>query len=88
MDQCIDTLCTYLQNIILHPDEEKYKKIRILNKVFQERVSKIIGASEFLEAAGFTKECIALQSEEEEFYIYKSPTPEISHLEVGKFILI
>uniref|UniRef100_A0A0V0G4W3 Putative ubiquitin regulatory protein n=1 Tax=Triatoma dimidiata TaxID=72491 RepID=A0A0V0G4W3_TRIDM len=82
VEQCIDTLCTYLQNIISHPDDDKYKKIRVMNKVFQERVSKIIGASEFLESAGFAKELIALQSEEEEFYVFKSTSPDIPHLEL------
>lgn len=82
VEQCIDTLCTYLQNIISHPDDDKYKKIRVMNKVFQERVSKIIGASEFLESAGFVKELIALQSEEEEFYVFKSTSPDIPHLEL------
>uniref|UniRef100_A0A023EZY3 Putative ubiquitin regulatory protein n=1 Tax=Triatoma infestans TaxID=30076 RepID=A0A023EZY3_TRIIF len=82
VEQCIDTLCTYLQNIISYPDEDKYKKIRVKNKVFQERVSKIIGASEFLESAGFVKELIALQSEEEEFYVFKPTSPDIPHLEL------
>ncbi|CAI8058542.1 UBX domain-containing protein 6 [Geodia barretti] len=31
---CIETLCKYLDNIIEHPGEQKYRKIRTGNKTF------------------------------------------------------
>ncbi|CAH1784208.1 unnamed protein product [Owenia fusiformis] len=49
----IETLCKYLDNIISHPGEEKYLKIRINNKAFQERVNSLKGVQEFLQAGGF-----------------------------------
>ena len=47
------TVCRYLDNIITHPDEEKYRKIRASNKVFQEKVCSVMGSVLFLEAVGF-----------------------------------
>lgn len=63
-------MCKYLQNIINHPDEDKYKRIRMSNKVFQDRVAGIEGALEFLEAAGFAKEQLAVQDGVDEFLVY------------------
>lgn len=31
------SFCRYLDNIYLHPEEEKYRKIKLQNKVFQVR---------------------------------------------------
>jgi len=45
----------YLDNIIEHPDEEKYRKIRKNNKVFCEKVAPAEGCEEFLEACGFKR---------------------------------
>jgi UBX domain-containing protein 6 len=60
--QCIEILIKYLNNIIQHPTEEKYKKIRMSNKVFCERVKDVEGAMEFLTAAGFSQ--ISLDNED------------------------
>lgn len=55
----MDTLCKYLTNIVDHPGEEKYRRIRLSNKILQERVLPLEGAAQFLEAAGFeqTDDC-------------------------------
>lgn len=67
---CIETLCKYLENIIQHPGEEKYTKIRINNKVFQEKVSSLEGTDEFLQAAGFASKLMPGPSQvEEPFYV-------------------
>ena len=50
---CIETLCKYIDNVIKNPEEPKFTKIRIQNKVFQERVYSLEGAQEFLQAVGF-----------------------------------
>lgn len=50
---CIDTLKKYIENIIHHPDEEKYRKIRMSNRVFCEKVQPVEGALDFLLGAGF-----------------------------------
>uniref|UniRef100_T1I3V8 UBX domain-containing protein n=2 Tax=Rhodnius prolixus TaxID=13249 RepID=T1I3V8_RHOPR len=81
--KCIETLCTILQNIISNPLEEKFKKIRITNKVFQEKVFKTIGAVEFLESIGFVKQTMNSNYEENEdyYYVYPNNIPDCNHLE-------
>lgn len=63
VDAGVETLCKYLNNIADHPSEEKYRRIRLNNRIFQERVLPLEGALEFLQAAGFVrrhdKECPA-----------------------------
>lgn len=63
---CIETLTKYLQNIIQHPDDEKYRKIRQSNRIFNEKVLPCEGALDFLLAAGFTEQTI----DDEKFFIY------------------
>lgn len=53
---CIETLTKYLENIIQHPDEEKYRKIRRTNRIFSEKIQPVEGALDFLFAAGFTEQ--------------------------------
>ncbi|XP_016447274.1 uncharacterized protein LOC107772290 [Nicotiana tabacum] len=50
-----NTLLTYAKNVATNPDEEKYRKIRLSNAAFQERVGKLRGGIEFLELCGFEK---------------------------------
>lgn len=52
---CIETIEKYLDNIAAHPDEEKYRRIRVGNKMLQERVLALRGSEEFLQAAGFSR---------------------------------
>lgn len=63
---CIETITKYLQNIIQHPDEEKYRKIRQSNRIFCEKVRPCEGALDFLLAAGFKEQTI----DDEAFLIY------------------
>lgn len=62
----IETLAKYLTNILDNPDEEKYRKIRLNNKVFQERIVGLEGALDFLVAAGFDKQAI----DNEDYLVY------------------
>ena len=55
---CIDILMKYLDNIMKHPGEEKYCRIRVENKAFQEKVAPINGSVEFLQAAGFEQKTL------------------------------
>ncbi|KAM6218697.1 UBX domain-containing protein 6 [Rhynchocyon petersi] len=67
----VDTIAKYLDNIHLHPQEEKYQKIKLQNKVFQERIHCLEGTHEFFEAIGFQKVTLPVpdQEEPEEFYV-------------------
>uniref|UniRef100_A0A8B9T907 UBX domain-containing protein 6 n=1 Tax=Anas platyrhynchos TaxID=8839 RepID=A0A8B9T907_ANAPL len=49
----VETVAKYLDNIYLHPEEEKYRKIKLQNKVFQERINCLEGAHNFFQAVGF-----------------------------------
>lgn len=66
VESCIETLIRYLENIIAHPDEEKYRKIRMSNRIFVEKVRDVEGSAEFLAAAGFKEQTI----DEETFLIF------------------
>ncbi|XP_044527002.1 UBX domain-containing protein 6 isoform X2 [Gracilinanus agilis] len=67
----VDTIAKYLDNIHLHPEEEKYRKIKLQNKVFQERINCLEGANEFFRAIGFEKTTLPIPEQEasEEFYV-------------------
>ncbi|XP_004595680.2 UBX domain-containing protein 6 [Ochotona princeps] len=67
----VDTIAKYLDNIHLHPEEEKYRKIKLHNKVFQERINCLEGTHEFFEAIGFQKKLLPVPDQEaqEEFYV-------------------
>lgn len=55
-DACIETLTKYLENILNNPDEEKYRKIRMSNRIFCEKVKDVEGALDFLLGAGFIEQ--------------------------------
>lgn len=66
---CIETLCKYIDNVLSKPDDEKFRKIRIQNKVFQSRVAHLEGTDEFLQAAGFHLRQLPFEDREETFYV-------------------
>ncbi|XP_024527001.1 uncharacterized protein LOC112345127 isoform X2 [Selaginella moellendorffii] len=50
------TLVKILSNVMEHPNEEKFRRIKKNNPVFQERVAKFAGAIELLKMVGFAEE--------------------------------
>lgn len=74
--QCVETLCKYLENIVQNPKEDKYKKIRMSNRIFQERVSPIEGSQEFLLAAGFQIRKEEFQGSEEDYLVFSEQNIE------------
>ncbi|CAJ0603528.1 unnamed protein product [Cylicocyclus nassatus] len=52
-ETAVETIGKYLQNIIENPEEPKFRRIRLSNKAFQERVAAVKGGREFLTAVGF-----------------------------------
>lgn len=67
----VETLSKYLTNIIENPTEEKYQKIRLSNKVFQERIAGLEGAMEFLKACGFEQQKLPHGDGEEDFLVFQ-----------------
>lgn len=65
-EACKEIINKYIENIISHPTEEKYRKIRKGNKIFVEKVRDVEGALDFLNAAGFKEQKI----DEDEFLIW------------------
>lgn len=53
--RAFQTLLTYVGNVARNPDEEKFRKIRLSNQTFQERIGSLQGGIEFLEVCGFQK---------------------------------
>ncbi|KAE7998019.1 hypothetical protein FH972_002598 [Carpinus fangiana] len=51
----LQTLLIYVGNVAKNPDEEKFRKIRLSNPSFQDRVGNLSGGLEFLELCGFEK---------------------------------
>ncbi|KAK6751547.1 hypothetical protein RB195_003133 [Necator americanus] len=54
----VDTIGKYLQNIIENPGEQKYRRIRLSNKAYQERVAAAKGGREFLDSVGFEEKLL------------------------------
>uniref|UniRef100_A0A1B0FQG8 UBX domain-containing protein n=2 Tax=Glossina morsitans morsitans TaxID=37546 RepID=A0A1B0FQG8_GLOMM len=71
-EECVKTLIKYLENIINHPEEEKYLKIRMSNRIFSEKVRYIEGALDFLIAAGFHE----IEMDNESFLIWSKDNIE------------
>ncbi|XP_018583825.1 UBX domain-containing protein 6 [Scleropages formosus] len=67
----VDIISRYVDNICKNPTEEKYRKIKVSNKVFQEKVSCLEGSREFLQAAGFEFTVLQVEGKEdkEEFLV-------------------
>ncbi|CAL9781414.1 unnamed protein product [Musa acuminata subsp. burmannicoides] len=53
--RAFQTLLIYVRNVAMNPDAEKFRKIRLGNPNFQERVARLKGGMEFLELCGFEK---------------------------------
>ncbi|EXB99125.1 UBX domain-containing protein 1 [Morus notabilis] len=53
--RAFQALLIYVGNVARNPNEEKYRKIRMNNPLFQERVGSLKGGVEFLELCGFER---------------------------------
>ncbi|XP_064488822.1 UBX domain-containing protein 6-like [Ornithodoros turicata] len=67
---CVDTLVKCLSNVLEHPDEEKYRRLRLSNKVMQQKVLPLEGALDFLHAAGFVKMVLPHEEGQDEFLVF------------------
>ncbi|XP_054781774.1 uncharacterized protein LOC129288970 isoform X2 [Prosopis cineraria] len=53
--RAFETLLIYVGNVVKNPNQEKYRKIRLSNPLFQDRVGSLNGGVDFLELCGFEK---------------------------------
>ncbi|KAL6571229.1 hypothetical protein OROHE_002872 [Orobanche hederae] len=78
-----NTLLTFAKNVATNPDEEKYRKIRLTNANFQDRVGKLKGGIEFLELCGFEKieggEFMYLPREKVDIVVLRSAGSELNN---------
>ncbi|XP_068599534.1 UBX domain-containing protein 6 [Brachionichthys hirsutus] len=74
----VDIISKYVDNICKNPMEEKYRKLKLSNKVFQEKVRCVEGGREFLQSLGFTSLMLPVegQEEEEEFLVLPVQSPD------------
>lgn len=76
----LDTLTKLLSNVIQHPMEEKYRKVKKSNPVFHKRLGRLTGATETLSAIGFCSVVgggggDAANDDGEEYYVL-TPSPD------------
>lgn len=78
----VDIISKYVENICKNPTEEKYRRIKLSNKVFQEKVRCVEGSREFLQALGFVSVTFPVegQDEEEEFLVLPEQSPDALEL--------
>ncbi|XP_061834609.2 UBX domain-containing protein 6 isoform X1 [Nerophis lumbriciformis] len=57
----VDIMSKYVENICKNPSEDKYRKLKVSNKVFQDKVVAVEGSREFLQALGFTSHMLPVQ---------------------------
>uniref|UniRef100_T2M6G9 UBX domain-containing protein 6 n=1 Tax=Hydra vulgaris TaxID=6087 RepID=T2M6G9_HYDVU len=94
IQNCVDILAKYLQNIIDNKGEEKYLKIKKSNKIFSQKVESMQGTREFLiNGCGFELKMLPTEVEnaivEQEFYVLpKSIADDIEHLSMIKQMLL
>ncbi|XP_062023672.1 uncharacterized protein LOC133739869 isoform X3 [Rosa rugosa] len=55
VQRAFQTLLIYVGNVAKNPDQEKFRKIRLGNPSFLDRVGSLIGGIEFLELCGFER---------------------------------
>ncbi|XP_059469968.1 UBX domain-containing protein 6 [Neocloeon triangulifer] len=58
VEQCVKTIHRMFDNIINNPGEEKYRKVKIESRAFQDKIKEVEGGLELLLAAGFEEKDI------------------------------
>ncbi|XP_029005210.1 UBX domain-containing protein 6 [Betta splendens] len=80
----VEIISKYVENICKNPTEEKYRKIKLSNKVFQEKVRSVEGSREFLQALGFISVMLNVEGQEEEEEFLVLPEQSTDALELMK----
>uniref|UniRef100_A0A1D1XUY9 UBX domain-containing protein 1-A n=1 Tax=Anthurium amnicola TaxID=1678845 RepID=A0A1D1XUY9_9ARAE len=80
--RAFQTLLTYVGNVAKNPNDEKFRKIRLSNATFQDRVGSLEGGIEFLELCGFEKiegdEFLALSRDKVDMAVLNSAGSELN----------
>ena len=67
---CVDLLGKYADNILANPDDPKYRRIKLSNKTFAEKVKGVPGAVGVLKTAGFEDRTEETEAGQEQFLVY------------------
>lgn len=90
LTKCKEILTKLADNILNNPSEEKYRKIRIENKMFNENVYSLKYAQLVLSNSGFETRRMPVKDEEpdvkEDFYVFES-SADLAKLESLKSAL-
>ncbi|XP_066262322.1 UBX domain-containing protein 6 [Euwallacea similis] len=84
VQDCVNILCRYIDNIIGNPTETKFHRIRCYNPTFTDKVLPVLGASEFLYAAGFKQQRLEHNGVEEDFLVWSEEN--VGGLETLEFL--
>jgi len=76
-----ETLLTIVRNVAKKPDEERYRRIRLKNRLFHERVGRYKEGIEFMELCGFKR------VEGSEFLSLSKRDSDINRLRDAAFLL-
>lgn len=88
VQDCVNILCRYIDNIMGNPTEPKFHKIRCSNPTFADKVAPTLGATEFLYAAGFRPQKLDQNGVQEDFWVWSEENIEnLGTLEVRNVFL-
>ncbi|KAL9813654.1 putative UBA-like superfamily, Ubiquitin-associated domain, PUB domain, PUB-like domain superfamily [Arabidopsis thaliana] len=76
-----ETLLTIVRNVAKKPDEERYRRTRLTNRLFHERIGRYKEGIEFMELCGFKRE------EGSEFLSLSKRDSDINRLRDAAFLL-
>lgn len=80
VEQCVKTIHRMFENIINNPSEEKYRRVKIESRAFQEKIKDVEGGLELLLAAGFENQDIeAMPGQVEKFLVF--PEEKLADIE-------
>jgi hypothetical protein len=76
LNKCIEILNKFVANILNSPHEEKYRKIRVENAIFKEKVYTVKYADLVLKKSGFKATTLSLNEVEEDYFVYEGDCME------------
>ena len=87
---CNDILIKYIDNLLNNPNEEKFRRIRVNNRAFKDKVSPIDGSEEFLQSCGFERKALPFEDHPNEIFLVISEESALDseHLEQMKSFLL